>query len=165
MPQALQVPPRKSKPPTAQGGRDTALRLLARREHSAAELKYKLQRRGHDAPVVDGIVEQLAGAGWQSDSRYAEMLVRNRIDQGYGPLRIRAELEAARVPDAEVRSALAAVEVDWGEQAARVHARKFREPAKDAAQWQKQYRHLALRGFEPQHIRAVLKNRTDADVD
>jgi SOS response regulatory protein OraA/RecX len=100
------VPRKKSKEPTAQGGRDTALRLLSRREHAAAELKYKLVRRGHDEATAADIVGQLAGAGWQSDTRYAEMLVRNRIEQGYGPLRIRAELEAAGVPDAEVRAAL-----------------------------------------------------------
>jgi regulatory protein len=159
------VPPKRSKEPTAQGGRDTALRLLARREHAAAELRDKLVRRGHDESAAADIVGQLAGAGWQSDARYAEMLVRNRIEQGYGPLRIRAELEAARVPDAEIRTAFAAAEVDWTAQAAAVHARRFRALARDAAEWQRQYRHLALRGFEPQQIRAVLKDRDGTDAD
>jgi regulatory protein len=148
---------KKSKEPTAQGGRDTALRLLSRREHAAAELKYKLVRRGHDESTAADIVGQLAGAGWQSDARYAEMLVRNRIEQGYGPLRIRAELEAARLPDGEIRAALAAADVDWTAHAAAVHARKFRQPAQGPAEWQKQYRFLAARGFEPAQIRAVLK--------
>ena len=151
------MPRKKSKEPTAQGGRDTALRLLSRREHAAAELKYKLERRGHDETTAAAIVGQLAGAGWQSDARYAEMLVRNRIAQGYGPLRIRAELEAARVPDAEVRAALEAAEVDWTAMAMAVHARKFQAVARDAAEWQKQYRFLAQRGFESQQVRAVLK--------
>jgi regulatory protein len=157
------VPRKKSKEPTAQGGRDTALRLLSRREHAAAELKYKLVRRGHDEATAADIVGQLAGAGWQSDSRYAEMLVRNRIEQGYGPLRIRAELEAARLPDAEIRAALAAAEVEWTAHAAAVHARKFREPARGPAEWQKQYCFLAARGFEPAQIRAVLKGAGPED--
>lgn len=156
--------PRKSdKGPTAQGGRNTALRLLSRREHAAAELAHKLVQRGHDESAAADIVGQLAGAGWQSDARYAEMLVRNRIAQGYGPLRIRAELEAAGVPQAEIRAALAAIEVDWTAQATALHARKFREPARDAAGWQKRYRFLATRGFEAQQIRAALRSAPDED--
>jgi regulatory protein len=153
------VPPQKktSSPPTVQGGRDTALRLLSRREHGAAELKHKLIRRGHDASAAADIVGQMADAGWQSDERYAEMLVRSRVAQGYGPLRIRAELEAARVPDAEIRMALASADVDWTAQAVAVHGRKFRTPASAAAEWQKQYRFLAMRGFEPGQIRVALK--------
>ncbi|MES0872541.1 regulatory protein RecX [Sinimarinibacterium thermocellulolyticum] len=151
----------RSRQPSTQGGRDTALRLLARREHAAAELKDKLVRRGHDDVTAEVIVGELADAGWQSDARYAEMLVRSRIAQGYGPLRIRAELEAARVADAEIREALGSAEVDWVEVASIAHARKFRAPARTAAQWQKQYRFLALRGFEPQQIRAVLRGTPD----
>lgn len=153
------MPPRKksSSPPTPQGGRETALRLLSRREHSAAELKYKLARRGHDDAVAGDIVGHLADAGWQSDDRYAEMLVRNRVAQGYGPLRVRAELEAARVDEAAIRAALDAIEVDWSQRACDVHARKFKAPPQGAAEWQKQYRFLAGRGFEPEQIRAALK--------
>lgn len=162
------MPRKRSSEPTAQGGRETALRLLSRREHAAAELKYKLVRRGHDESTAADIVGQLAGAGWQSDARYAGMLVRSRVEQGYGPLRIRAELEAARVPESEIRAALDAAEVDWAVRAASVHARKFRDAARTPAEWQKQYRHLAMRGFEATQIRAALKRsgaRTPDDAD
>lgn len=151
--------PRKRNRPeaTAQGGRDTALRLLSRREHSAAELKYKLARRGHEDEQAERIVERLAEAGWQSDERYAEMLVRNRIGQGYGPLRIHAELEAARVDGAAIRAALDGAEVDWVERACAVHAHRFKSVPQAVSEWQKQYRFLAGRGFEPEQIRAALK--------
>lgn len=152
------MPRKRNKPePTAQGGHDTALRLLSRREHSAAELKYKLARRGHEDEQAEGIVERLVESGWQSDERYAEMLVRNRIEQGYGPLRIRAELDAAAVGEAAIRAAFDGAEVDWRERACAVHARKFKSVPHDAAEWQKQYRFLAQRGFEPEQIRAALK--------
>lgn len=158
------MPRKRSKPePTAQGGRDTALRLLSRREHSAAELKYKLARRGHEDEQAEGIVGRLAEAGWQSDERYAEMLVRNRIEQGYGPLRIRAELEAARVDGAAISAALDGAGVDWAERVTAVHARKFKSVPQGAAEWQKQYRFLAGRGFEPEQIRAALKRAEPED--
>ncbi|SFF39319.1 regulatory protein [Fontimonas thermophila] len=138
------------------GGRDTALRLLARREHSAAELAEKLKRRGHGE--ARAIVDRLAAEGWQSDARYAQMLVRHRIEQGYGPLRIRAELAAARVPDAQVRAALDDADVDWLARCAALRARKFRNAPGTPAEWRRQYRYLASRGFSAETVRAVLKD-------
>ncbi len=149
---------------TAQGGRDTALRLLARREHAAAELKHKLQRRGHDTAQAEAIVDGLAESGWQSNERYAETLVRSRIAAGYGPLRIRAELEMAQVADDLIRAAVAAAAPDWTALAQTVHARKFKTPPQSAAEWQKHYRYLAARGFESAQIRAVLKGAEPEDI-
>lgn len=141
--------------------RDIALRALARREHSAAELKSKLTRRGHDEQTAVGIVERLAGYGLQSDGRYAEMLARNRMQQGYGPLRIEAELAAAGIDDAEAAAAIAELECDWSERARQVCRRKFKSAPADAADWQRQYRFLAARGFESEQIRAALKGGVD----
>ncbi|WP_240433455.1 regulatory protein RecX [Solimonas sp. K1W22B-7] len=145
------------KPLTEQGARDSALRALGRREHSAAELQAKLQRRGHDADTASEVVEGLSERGWQSDTRYAEMLLRNRVQQGYGRLRILAELEAARVPRDEISAAMAAADCDWTELACALQRRRFGGPPAGAAEWQKQYRFLAGRGFESGPIRAALK--------
>ncbi|TJY56633.1 regulatory protein RecX [Sinimarinibacterium sp. CAU 1509] len=157
------MPPRKSKELTEQGARDAALRALARREHSAAELAYKLKQRGHADDVAQSVVDAVGEAGWQSDARYAEMLVRNRIEQGYGPLRIRAELQAAGVADTVAREALDAADIDWCERVRAVHQRRFSGPASSAKQWQQQYRFLAGRGFASEHIRMVLKGLSDFD--
>lgn len=137
--------------------RTRALRLLARREHGARELEYKLAQRGVDRERAAEVVGELAQVGWQSDERYVRSLVRSRIAQGFGPLRIESELEGAGVADALVRESLAAAEADWKALAVEVHARKFGQPPKNGAEWQKQYRHLAGRGFEPEQIYAALK--------
>lgn len=148
-------PPKEASPA---GARETALRALARREHSAAELKSKLARRGHDAATAAGVVESLVERGWQSDARYAEMLLRSRLHQGCGPLRIEHELAAASVPEAEVRAALQAAAVDWRAACVAAHARRFGpSPPDSPADWQKQYRFLAGRGFTAEQIRAALK--------
>lgn len=143
---------------TPADAREAALRALGRREYSAAELKFKLAQRGHEDDLSSEVVEELSAAGWQSDERFAEMLARARAAQGYGPLRIRAELAAARVAEAEIAAALRALECDFSELACKVHARKFREPATSAAEWQKRYRFLAGRGFESGQIRSALKS-------
>lgn len=144
--------------------RDGALRALSRREHSAAELRHKLARRGHDDETAAAVVENLSAAGWQSDARYAEMLVRNRAAQGYGPLRITAELEHAGVTSAGIAEALQAADENWRDRAVALHQRKFRRQPTTAAEWQKQYRYLASHGFAPEHIRAALKRDLSEDA-
>lgn len=142
---------------TEAGARGAALRALGRREHSAGQLRQKLEQRGHSEASAAATVEQLREAGWQSDTRFAESLARSRIAQGYGPQRIRYELEQAGIPEAEARAQLRATAVDWGALCGALHQRKFGKPPRGAAEWQKQYRYLAAHGFEPGHIRTVLK--------
>ena len=134
-----------------------ALKLLARREHSARELKRKLTARGISEDDADSAVAHATAEGWQADSRYAEMLVRTRIAGGYGPVRIEAELEVAGVASGEIRAALDAAGVDWNEQAAAVHAKKFGRAPRTSAERAKQYRYLRGRGFDSSQIGAALK--------
>ena len=134
-----------------------ALKLLARREHSARELKRKLENRGVGKDEAAAAVADVTSGGWQSDARYAEMLVRSRVSQGYGPVRIEAELEVAGVPAEQIRAALDAAEVDWRVLATEVHARRFGGPPKSSAERAKRYRFLQGRGFDGGQIGAALK--------
>lgn len=159
-------PPNKDKRPPrapldAQGARNAALRLLSRREHAAAELQFKLTRRGLSDDAAGEVVDAMAQAGWQSDERYAEMLVRNRVAQGYGPLRITHELEAVGVDRAGVAAALAAADCDWSVLCAEVYRRRFRQAPQSAQDWQKAWRFLASRGFSAEQVRSVLKGSAD----
>ena len=141
--------------------RDTGLRLLGRREHSARELKSKLRARGVEGDVAAEIVDGLSESGWQSDARYAEMLVRSRVAQGHGPQRIEAEMRVAGVSSDEIRAAIDAAEVDWDEVIQRVWQRHFRQPAADASERQKQYRYLMGKGFDGATISRLLKHEDD----
>ena len=134
-----------------------ALKLLARREHSARELKRKLSVRGISDDEAAAAVEHAVAENWQSDSRYAEMLVRTRVANGYGPVRIAAELHVSGVPAEQARAALEQAEVDWHALAAEVHAKKFGRLPKNSAERAKQYRYLQGRGFDSIQISSVLK--------
>jgi regulatory protein len=138
-----------------------ALKLLARREHSARELKRKLAARGITDDDAAAAVEHAIAENWQSDARYAEMLVRTRAANGYGPVRIEAELEVAGVPAEQVRAALENADVDWQEKAREVQARKFGSLPKSSAERAKQYRFLQGRGFDSSQIGAALKGEVD----
>lgn len=134
-----------------------AIKLLARREHSARELKRKLEARGIEAEQAASVVAELAQEGWQSDGRYAELLVRSRVSQGYGPLRITAELKIAGVPTDQIHAALEEAGTDWRARAAEVRAKHFRQLPKTTAERARQYRYLLSRGFDTGHVQAVLK--------
>jgi regulatory protein len=134
------------------------LRALGRREHSAEQLRRKLESRGFDESIAAETVGDLAGRGWQSDARYAEMLIRSRISQGYGRMYIEGELRVAGVPDAEAAAALEAADCDWTQIAIDLHARKFGVAAETMVERNKQYRYLAGRGFTSGQIRSALKS-------
>lgn len=158
---------RPSKPPVDPDdpavARNRALRLLTRREHGADELKRKLVSRGVAPERAAETIEGLARDGWQSDARYVESMIRQRIAQGYGPLRIDAELDHAGVSESLIRQALAEAAPDWKALAVEAHARRFGDGRISASDWQKHYRHLAGRGFTSDQIYAVLKRRPDED--
>ncbi len=149
-------------PLAPEAARERALRALGRREHSARELTAKLAHDGLDRSVASAVVDELGDAGWQSDERYAGLLTRSRIAQGYGPLRVRAELSARGVAESLIAAALHEADPDWGEVIGRLYQRRYPGPATDSKEAAIRYRFLAMRGFTSSQIRSVMR---DADVD
>lgn len=141
---------------------DRALRLLGQREHSQRELKDKLQRKGVDRALAELVVDDLRGRGLQSDARYAEALVRSRVQRGHGPVRIRQELRQRGVDDVVADEVLTTTDAHWLAQAGEVRSRKFgAEAPADRDDWNRQARFLAQRGYPADLIYRVLDGRGD----
>jgi regulatory protein len=124
-----------------------ALRLLARREHSSVELRRKLEQRGFAAPLVTSAINRLQGDGYLSEERFAQALARHRADQGYGELRIHAELAQHDVESSTVERALVELDADWVERALRQARRHFPAPPGTGIENARVLRHLTQRGF------------------
>jgi len=136
--------------------------LLARREHSVAELRAKLVAKEFDPVAVDVAVARLAAEGLVSDARFAEAFVASRVRKGQGPLRIRQELERRGVADELIITHLEQVAVDWDALARSVRAKKFGVArVADYRDWARQARFLQYRGFSGEQIVAVLGDRHD----
>lgn len=151
---------RKDKPPLPP--RDRALGLLSRREHSARELKRKLQQKGVAVDEAAEVVGEMGERNYQSDTRFAESLVRKRALDGYGPMRIRAELASHGIVREAATLAITSADVDWVQIARRVFTAKYRDTeAADHKDRQKRAAWLAARGFDGATVRAV----TRAEVD
>lgn len=135
----------------------TAVRLLASREHSRKELERKLLSRSYTADEVEQVLDQLAAQGLQSDARYTEAYTHSRIQRGYGPLRIRAELKERGVSGVLVTEYLHDDPDLWLELLQATHDRKYgSDRTADRKEQAKRGRFLAHRGFSGEMIRQFL---------
>ena len=132
------------------------LRLLARREHSPLELTRKLEQRGFTGGSIEPALARLRDAGYLSDARFAGSLARHRAGQGYGDLRIRAELGQHGIDHAVVDQALEELGVDWRAQALAQARRHFAEAPESSAARARMLRHLTQRGFASSVARAAV---------
>jgi regulatory protein len=147
--------------------RQIALDLLARREHSAVELRRKLRRRGADETAAEAVVDRLIQDGWVDDRRYAESFIRSRLAKGFGPLRIDGELRARGVDSALVRTVVWEVGEQWKVRAETARRKRFSgDPPDDRTEWARQFRFLEYRGFTREQIRHILRRQCpDGEVD
>jgi regulatory protein len=137
--------------------RRLAMDLLARREHTRAELTAKLTARGAGADAVAPVLDILENDGLLSEARFAEAFVRQRTGRGHGPVRIRHELGQRGVSEAAVDQALAAADADWDQLAVRVrHGRFGADPPADLKDRARQSRFLTYRGFTGDQVRRAL---------
>lgn len=145
---------------TAETARKQALSMLARREHSGAELRAKLAAKGFPADIINDAVTELHRSGWLSDERFVEAFVRARSERGYGPVRIRAELRERGIDDELIASHLDARDPAWLARLQAVWAKRFAalQPA-DYAEKARQMRFLQARGFTGDQIRRVMEHR------
>ena len=144
--------------------KERALKLLARREHSRLELCRKLEKAAASADLLAEVLDELAAENWQSDERFAESFSRQRIEAGYGPLRIRSELEQRGVSgDSQTLSAMA--DDDWVSMALEQRRRRFGSDApRDWKDKGRQGRFLAQRGYSRSQVEKALTMTPDADL-
>ncbi len=137
--------------------RHIALGLLARREHSAEELRRKLCRHAADGVEVEAVVEALEREGWVDDRRFAESYVRSRAGRGYWPLRIDSELNARGLDASLARGAVWEAGESWDERAVSARRKRFPgSPPAERSEQGRQVRFLQYRGFTREQISRVL---------
>jgi len=142
---------------TGSSPRNKAMDLLARREHSAQELRLKLIAREFDPDDIDRVIERLIDEGLLSDARFTEAFIMSRIRKGQGPVRIRGELEQRGVAPELIEANLERVDVDWIDMACSVRARKYGDgQPPDYRERARQSRFLQYRGFTGEQIRNAL---------
>ncbi len=143
--------------------RDHALRLLANREHSRAELEHKLRARGYEAALLAGVLDVLTETGLLSDERMAEAYVAERLRKGFGPLRLRRELLERGLEEDLIGRFIDRSTGDWLELMASVVARKFGSGrVTDRKELGRRARFLEYRGFPSELVGRYLRGGPEA---
>ena len=134
-----------------------ALRYLARREHSRAELARKLAPHAESPQAIETVLDDLANRKQLSDERYAE--VRSHwLSRKYGAAKIRQDLKAHGVAEAVIERVSAEGDL---EKAKAILARKYRAVATTRDEKAKRARFLQSRGFSYEIIRKVLSTEDE----
>lgn len=162
-----------------------AIALLARREHSRAELRRKLLAapvggRGRaaagmaEAPralpspaLVDAVLDELAELKLLSDRRMAESLVRSSAAR-FGTARISQNLQRKGVEAGLIEEALQPLANTETDRAREVWQRRFGQAPADMKARAKQYRFLLSRGFASSVVSRVVPSvsgRSSGDED
>jgi regulatory protein len=141
--------------------REKALRLLARREHSRAELARKLAVDASAPEAINPLLDALESKNLLSDKRYAEQRVAARAAR-HGNARLARDLRDGGADAETIEAALK----DAGDEASRLRTvwqKKFGVAPASQKDWARQARFLQGRGFSPELIRALLSAPPDSD--
>ena len=154
---------------------DRATRILAMRDHSEQELRRKLAaplpvkpRRGEqpEKPQPEATPEEIEKViawcyehSWLDDARFAAQFIASRGRKGYGPQRIRQELQQKGISRTQCDTALSECEIDWVELAREQAERKFGSPLpKGYPEKAKVQRFLLYRGYYMEDIQDLYRN-------
>lgn len=140
--------------------RSVALRLLARREHSRLELSLKLRQRKIDDAIIEAVLDDYEREGWLDDGRFADVFARQRMDLGYGPLRISGELQQRGVH--QLPECLEAMtDGAWARRATAVRDKRFglADLSDDWDEKVRQARFLNRRGYTASQVERALDAR------
>ena len=137
----------------------TAIRLLARREHSRQELVNKLRQRQITEGVdLDALMDRLVQSDYLNNQRFAEMFIRGRIQRGQGPQKIQYELSQRGIDAILITEMMQSLEIDWFILAQQQRQKRFGLPLPDNYKEQaRQSRFLAGRGFLSHTIQMIFK--------
>ena len=134
-----------------------AYSLLARREHSQKEIMQKLSQRDFAKEDIEVVLDALAEQDIQSDLRYGEAVLRQRLQKGYGWTYICAQLKQKGLTSDIISAVYDSQAIDWFEMAELAYVKRFAQTEivdqKDKA---KRIRFLQYRGFDFEQISAAL---------
>ncbi len=137
-----------------------ALRYLAGREHSRAELERKLKAHEETPGQLAQVLDELQAKDFISEARVVESVIHRRASR-FGAARIKYELLNKGLGAEAVAEAVNRLKGSELERAQVIWRKKFDGPAPDAAARAKQMRFLAARGFGGDVIRRVVSQAND----
>ena len=142
-----------------------ALKLLAQRELSEAQVRQRLAARGHAADEIDEAISRLKEERAIDDARVAQAIARTETTvKRRGKLRVRLQIERAGIASSTARQAIdevfGALDDDALIEAAL--AKRLRQGATISGEreFARLYRYLLGQGFDADRVLRALKARS-----
>ena len=137
-----------------------ALRYLAAREHSRAELMRKLAPHEETPGQLAQVLDELQAKDFISEARVVESVINRRASR-MGAARVRQELQSKGLDSARITEAVAGLQATEHERAREVWHRRFGEQPQNLKERAKQARFLMSRGFSGSVVARILKGGED----
>lgn len=128
--------------------------LLAKREYSLKDLEEKARSR-YTQDAIDEALQKCVDNGYQSEERYAQMLIRHMEFALYGPNKLAFEARRKGVSLELIREN--SQEVDWDELAYEALVKKYGVVVIDYQSAPKAMAYLARRGFNSSSCSSALR--------
>ncbi len=141
-----------------------ALRLLAGREHSRAELERKLKPHAQETGQLEQLaplLDELTARDFINEGRVVESLL-NRRAARLGSARLRQELNQKGLGREDVEQAMAGLKSTELERARQLRLKKYGAEVQDGKERARQMRFLMSRGFSAEIVRQALQG-SDSD--
>ena len=135
--------------------------MLARREHTRAEMALKLTPHAESPEQIDQLLDALVARGWLSEQRFVESRS-NTLARKFGSRKIEHDLRSRGVSAEVVKRSVEQARAQELENCRTAWQKKFGILPHGAAERGRQMRFLAGRGFSAEVVRRVLK---DGDSD
>ena len=123
-------------------------KYLSYREYSQLELANKLLRKGWSETQIQEVLTELVKDGSQCNQRFAESFTRQRIQKGYGPIKISYELKQRGIEKIDLSAIVAEVSGSWQDLLEQVYLHKYSADVEmEKQEWSRRQRFLLQRGF------------------
>jgi len=130
---------------------ELAYKALSGRDRTVAELRAYLGHKRIDSDAIEHAVEELAGAGFLDDARFAERFAEDkRTIERWGSERVERELRRRGVAPEHVSAAVAAQEPGDELQAALALLVERVPPPRSDRERDRAWRLLARKGYSPE---------------
>ena len=151
---------------------DRAVRILAMRDHSEQELRRKLaaqiiKKNGPEEidatpEDYDKVIAWCIESRYLDDDRFVRQFIASRSRKGYGPARIRQELNQKGISREATEKAMRECDIDWCALARDQATRKYGEPLPTVfSEKVKIQRFLLYRGYLMEDIQDIWRNFAD----
>jgi regulatory protein len=139
-----------------------AVKMLARRELSEAQIRERLARHRHSADAIDAALDRLRETRAVDDTRVAEAIARNQLStKRRGTRRAEQQIAQAGISRETARRAVQAVsqsfDLDAVLEAALAKRLRGRTQIADDKDFRRLYRYLVGQGFEPDRVLTILR--------